>query len=468
MSEPLVLHDYQQRVRDRMVSQPFLGLFLDPGLGKTAITLSAYMALRDRFEAMQMLVVAPLRVAYGVWPQEAQKWAPFQGLRVHLLHGDGLNTDALRSKDIDIHVINPEGLKFLCEHARHIRLPDMLAVDESTKFKHPTSDRSKRLRSIQRLFDRRYILTGTPAPNGLIDLHGQMHILDFGSTLGTRKKDYLSDHFIPTETISGIKWFPKRGATQEIYRKLSPWVVRLDARDHLELPELINTTIEVDLPERARRIYDELRAEMVIQLEEGDVVAANPGVLTGKCRQIANGSVYYTEDGDYAVRPTRRAAKIHDAKAGALADLVEELSGQPLLVAYEHEHELRTIRETLKPLVGEVPYIGGGVSGKQGARIEQSWNAGRLPVLCLHPKSAAHGLNLQTGGAKLAWYCIPWDLEEYDQLVRRVWRQGQTETTFVYHIVARGTVDQLVMRALAQKSRTQAELLNLLREDLLR
>ena len=463
------MHGYQDRVHDRMVYQPLLGLFLDPGLGKTLITLAAFRTLRDNFEVKQMLVVAPKRVCFSVWPDEVEKWDAFEGLRTHILHkeGDGMNVEALRSRDIDVFLINPEGLPFLCEHARTVRLPEMLAVDESTRFKHPTSERSKRLRSIQRLFERRYILTGTPAPNGLIDLHGQMHVLDFGSSLGAKKQDFLADHFIPSAGMHGVKWVPRRGATQAIYEKISPWVVRLDARDYLELPELINTTIEVELPPPARRIYDELRAELVVELEEGDVVAVNPGVLTGKCRQIANGSVYYTELGDYTVRPTRRAAKIHDAKADALADLVEELSGQPLLVAYEHDHELREIRKKLKPLIGDVPHIGGSVSGKRGVQIQKDWNAGKLPVLLMHPVSTAHGLNLQGGGSKLAWYSIPWDLELYDQLVRRVWRQGQKDTTIVYHFVARGTIDQTIMAALARKSRTQAELLDLLRKDLL-
>lgn len=468
-------HDYQRRVVERMADQPHLGLFLDPGLGKTSISLTAFRDLYDCCDVTRMLVVAPLRVAYSVWPREAAKWRQFADLEVRVLHAGDKSQEGLR-RHADVYVINPEGLPWLVEQSTWWRLPEMLVVDESTKFKRISSGRSKNLRRLLARFARRYILTGTPAPNGLIDLHGQMFIVDRGASLGKHVGEYREKYFVPVPCAGGSYWAwkPRRGATQQIYDAVAPRVVRLDAKDYLELPEKIQVDVEVDLPDRARKMYDDLKREMVLELAEGDVVAANAGVLTGKCRQVANGSVYLTDDGrpcydapGSAVRRARRAVDIHDEKAKALSDLVEELGGKPLLVAYEHVHELSVIRRVLKPIVGrEVPYIGGGVSGKRGQELEAAWNRGELPVLLVHPISGAHGLNLQEGGHHLAWYSLTWDLELYEQMVQRVWRQGQTERTFVYHIAARDTIDQTIARALRRKSRDQQDLLDALREDL--
>lgn len=468
----LVPHEYQRRVAERMIDQPHLGLFLDPGLGKTSISLSAFRAMREAADVSRMLVVAPLRVCYSVWPPEVEKWDDFRDLRVRLLHGPGKVPSAL-DPGAEVYVINPEGLEWLVR--QRWRLPEMLVVDESTRFKRKSSKRSRLLGKLLDAFPRRYALTGTPAPNGLIDLHGQMLIVDRGKSLGRNVGDYLEEFFVNVPCGPGQQywqWKPRRGATKQIYERIAPWVVRLDARDYLELPEVVTVPMRVDIPDRAMDLYQQLRREMVLELEEGNVVAMNAGALTGKCRQVANGSVYLTDSGDVARADmdrgsTRRSEVVHDAKAQALVDLVEELGGKPLLVAYEFRHEIPLIKKALRPVIGqEPPHFGGGVSATRGRELEAAWNRGDLPVLLVHPLSASHGLNLQGGGHHLAWYSLTWDLELYDQLVRRLWRQGQEERVFVYHLVSHGTIDGTVARVLEKKSRDQGELLDALREDL--
>lgn len=463
-------HGYQEKVIERMFRQFMLGQLLDPGLGKTAITLEAFRQMKAAFDVDQMLVVAPLRVAYSVWPREVRKWRQFKDLRLHVLHGPGKVPDAL-SADFDVLVINPEGLSWLVEHKDLLRA-DMLVADESTKFKRISSGRMKNLRQLLRGFGRRNILTGTPAPNGLIDLHGQQFILDRGQTFGVHLKEYREEYFAPVQGANGriTKWVPRRGCSKRIYDLLSPWVVRLDARDHLDLPEKVVVDLPIDLPPAARDQYARLRQDMVIQVQEGDVVAMGAAGLTSKCRQMANGSVYLNDLGDViggGASFKRRSAVIHTAKAEALTSIVEELQGHPLLVGFEHRHELPVIRKALQPTLHQsVPSIDGSTSATEGARLEREWNAGNLPVLCVHPLSAAHGLNLQEGGSRLFWYSIPWDLELYDQLIARVWRQGQTERTMIYRAVAHGTIDETVIRVIDRKSRDQQDLLDALKEDL--
>lgn len=466
-----VPHDYQARTIERMLVQPQLGLLLDPGLGKTSITLEAFRQMRNAADVAKLLVVAPLRVCYSVWPREIEKWRQFSELRCHVLHGPGKALNHLRAQAADVYVINPEGLPWLVEHMDEFPLIDtMLAVDESTKFKRISSDRSKNLRRLLTRLDRRNILTGTPAPNGLEDLHGQMFIVDRGASLSPHITHYREEYFVqvPCGRSGHMKWRPRRGAPERIYEKIAPWVVRLDARDYLEMPEKVSVDIEVDLPPSVRDLYKELRAEMVLELGEGSVIAFNAGALTNKCRQIANGSVYYSDDGTITAdgRTARRSAVLHEEKAKALADLVEQLQGQPLLVGFEHRHELPVIQAALKKVGVDAPSIDGSTSGADGARLERAWNRKELPVLCVHPMSAAHGLNLQEGGHHLAWYSIPWDLELHDQLIGRVWRQGQTERTFIYYIVTKDTVDRTITRALNNKAAVQQDLLDALRSDL--
>jgi SNF2 family DNA or RNA helicase len=457
-------HPYQVRVVEEMLRRERLGLFLDPGLGKTAITLEAFRRLWADCIVSRLLVVAPLRPAYSVWPSEATKWTQFRHFRVHVLHGKGRTGAALARGVADIYVINPEGLPWLVE--QRWEWPEMLAVDESTKFKRVSAGRSRYLKRILPNIPLRYILTGTPSPNGYDDLHGQIRILDDGAALGATLKEFRENFCALVPSGRDYQdWEVRTAAKPEIERRIAPLVIRLDARDYLQLPEKIVVDVPVALPDQARGLYEKLRKELVLRLAEGDIAAVNAGVLTAKCRQVANGSVYLTEAGEPSADRTRAWSEIHTAKAQALADLVEEL-GKPLLVAYEHHHDLEMIRRALHPLVGDVPHIGGGVSAERGAALERAWNEGRLRALALHPQSAAHGLNLQAGGHHLAWYSLPWDLELYDQLCGRLWRQGQAaERVFIYHLVTRKTVDEWVSRALRRKAGDQSALLDALRSS---
>jgi SNF2 family DNA or RNA helicase len=476
MAEDLALHDYQTRVVDQMIQRPHLGLFLDPGLGKTAITLTAFRELYNAVDVSRMLVVAPLRVCYSVWPREIEKWRQFNTLRYEIIHGKNRTVDAL-NRDAEILIINPEGLEWLVNQvsADEWGVPEMLVVDESTKFKRRSAKRSRYLAKLLPGFARRYALTGTPAPNGLEDLHGQMFIIDMGQSLDPRVSRFRNEYFVSVPCGAGqyLKWKPRRGSAERIYKRISPWVVRLDARDHLELPEKIQVEVLVSLPEEAKAKYEELKRDMILQLEEGEVLAMNAAAITGKCRQIANGAVYLNEFGQMTYDPEggyrrpNKSAIVHTSKVDALLDLVEELGGKPLLVGFEYRHERDMILAALKKQVGRVRSLDGDTSGTEGQRIERAWNAGDVQVLLAHPLTAAHGLNLQDGGHHLAWFSIPWDLELHDQMVGRVWRQGQKERTFIYYLTADDTIDQTVTRTLKRKARDQGDLLDALRKDIL-
>ncbi len=448
-------HGYQKMAIKMMIEQGAAGLLLDPGLGKTSITLAAFTILQEQGIIPKMLVIAPLRVCHSVWPGEVAKWAEFEHLKVTVLHGP--KKAKMLDDDADIFVINPEGLQWLLKQVNEGKfdLPPMLAIDESTKFKNTGTMRFRHLKKLLPLFKRRYILTGTPAPNGLMDLFGQIYVLDLGMALGQYITHYRNKYFMLG--FDGFTWKLREGMERKIYEAIDWLVMRLDAQDYLDMPELDKLTVPVTLPKDAMEKYKTLEDEMVLNLADGSVEAMNSGVLTGKCRQIASGSCYV--EGDQGERRSWEA--IHDAKLTAVADLVEQLQGQPCIIAYEFKHELHRLRK----LFGEdTPYIGGGVTAKRGREIEAAWNAGEIPILLAHPTSAAHGLNLQEGGRAVIWYTLTWDLELYEQLNRRVWRQGQdADKVFIYHMMAIDTVDQDVMTTLMTKDHTQKSLLNALR-----
>lgn len=460
-------HFYQETAVSEMLAKPAFGLLLDPGLGKTAITLAAFDILRQKGIVNRMLVVAPLRVCYDVWPNEIKKWTDFQHLKFEILHGPK-KEERLRS-NADVFVINPEGIAWLVqkkagrsETGREWHWPEMLAIDESTKFKHGNTQRFKSIKAVLGKFDRRYILTGTPAPNGYEDLWGQVYLLDQGERLGSYITHYRNRYF--DQSWDGFG-YEIRGPEQiaMIQNKLQDLVLRLDAADYLKLPPLIKKTIGVQLPPAARELYDRLEADFTLRLRGGEVTAANAGVLASKLRQVTGGFVYFDEDdnileaeGDLAPKRMRRAAQIHDVKIEALADLLDELQGEPLMVAYEFRHELDGL---LKRFGRDVPVLGAGTTPARGAKISRAWNEGRVPLLFAHPASAGHGLNLQEGGSKLAWYTPTWNLEHYLQLIMRQWRQGQTKPVFVYSLVAAHTKDVDVVEAREGKDLDQKALL---------
>jgi SNF2 family DNA or RNA helicase len=443
-------HPYQKEAIKFLVSRACAGLFLDPGLGKTSVTFASFKLLR-RHGIDSMLVIAPLRPAHSVWPKEAEKWDAFNDLKVNVLHGPK-KEERLR-EPADVYVVNPEGLPWLTRAIAGARpFPfDMLVVDESTRFKHTTTQRFKLIRPFIPKFKRRVILTGTPAPNGLQDLFGQIYILDEGNALGRYITHYRMLYFDNPDG-QGWLWVPRAGAQEKIQQKLKPLVLRMDARDLLDLPPLVFNKVEVELPPLARKQYDQMEAMMLTQLQDGLVIAANAAAATMKCRQIANGGIYH-EDG-------QKFTHIHEAKVDAVEEIVEELQGKPALVAYEFKHDLDRL---LKRFPG-TPWIGGGVAASRFREIEQRWNAGQLPLLFAQPQSVAHGLNLQGTAATVVMMAQLWDLEVRDQFIRRVWRQGQTERVVVHDIIATDTVDEAIAKGVAAKDRVQQNLLSALKD----
>jgi SNF2 family DNA or RNA helicase len=441
-------HAYQKQAIKFMVERGAAGLFLDPGLGKSSVTLATFKLLKKQGLVRRMLVIAPLRPAYSVWPGEAQKWDEFRELKVSVLHGPD-KEDRLKA-GADVFVINPEGLTWLATHKQEEVGCDMLAVDESTRFKHGDTQRFKTLRPMLAWFRRRYILTGSPAPNGLLDLFGQCYILDQGNALGRYITHYRMNYFNPSG-FGGYTWLPKAGAQEAIYKKLQPLVLRMSGADYLDLPPYISNTVEVELPEEQRATYDQMEKLLLATVEDGVITAANAAAATSKCRQIANGGIYH--DGG------EKWTNLHHAKSDAVVEIVEELSGKPCLVAYEFRHDL----DRLLRVFPDAPHIGGGVSPRRFREIEGAWNAGEIPVLLAQPQSVAHGLNLQGVGAAVVLLSVPWDLETYEQFIRRVWRQGQKERVGVHHIIAKNTIDEIVMKVLVKKDRVQQDLLEALK-----
>jgi SNF2 family DNA or RNA helicase len=451
MSQPYTPHPYQKKMIKFGVSQACAGFFADPGLGKTSTMYAIFKTLKDQGLVERMLVVAPLRPAYSTWPGEAEKWEDFGDLKVVILHGPD-KAKALCS-DYDVAVINPEGLEWLWMASAKIDLPEMLVVDESTRFKHTNTKRFKTLKKMLGRFTRRYILTGTPAPNGLLDLFGQVYLLDLGHSLGQYITHYRINYFDQVG-FGGYTWVPRKGAEEAIYDKLRPLVIRMSADDYLDLPELVYNKVEVTLPPPVMKVYRDMENVMIAELETDTVVAANAAAATGKCRQIANGGAYIA-NGD-----KRDTTHIHTEKIDAVEEIVEELQGKPCLIAYEYDHD----RVRLQERFGDVPYIGGGVSPARFAQIERDWNLGKIPILLAQPQSVAHGLNLQGTGAAVIWHSLTWDLENYEQFIRRVWRQGQKERVVVHHIIAKNTIDEVILKMLNKKDRTQRALLAALKE----
>lgn len=450
---------YQTRAVAHLIERGSAALFLDPGLGKTAITLEAFRQLKEAGQAKRMLVVAPLRVCQLVWGQEGRKWTQFRDLTFSLLHGP--KKEKRLSDDVDIHLINPEGVSWLTtQFFGRSDLPwDIVVLDELTKFKNHRAQRSKKLRTKLKGVKRRWGLTGSPAPNGYMDLFGQMLILDDGAALG-RYISYFRDQYF-TKNWDGFTYDIRPESADRIEAKIAPYVLRMSAKDYLDLPPLTDHVIEVALPPDALRQYEEMKRDMILSLPEGEITAANAAAVYSKLKQLTNGAVYLSDQPN----GKKEWVAVHDAKLDALEELIDELAGQPLLVAYEFQHDLARLKERLGD---ETPTLSG-LSGKRIAEVEAEWNRGELPVLLVHPASAGHGLNLQGAGAShICWFSKPWDLEVYDQTIHRIHRQGSTSERVINHsLMVRGSIDEIVETALEEKDTTQNRLLDSLNAEIL-
>lgn len=444
-------HPYQKKSISFLTKNECGGLFLAPGLGKTIITLKAFEELKKQKLSGKILIVAKLRIIYNVWPKEIDKWG--LGFKVGMLHGSKKN-NVLEQDDIDVYLINYEGLEWLKKNLSYLPKDlNTIVFDESSKLKSTKTKRFKVVKAIMHRFERRWILTGSPAPNSLKDIFGQIFVLDNGRSLGRYITQFLNTYFYPSGYM-GYDWKLIPGADEKIYKKIKPLVLRF-GHDLIELPDLVKVNRHIDLPAKIQKQYKELEKEFILQLEEGIILANNAGVATNKLRQVTGGNIY-TED--------RKHIHLHDEKIEELKELVEELQGRPLLVAFEFEHEWKELKKHFP----HAEVIKGGVNPKKSKEIEDKWNAGEIDLLFGQPESIAHGLNLQEGDCcDIAFYTTPWSLENYEQFIQRVWRQGQKNKVTVHHFIVNNSVDEAVMKAINRKDKTQQGLLDALKEHYL-
>jgi SNF2 family DNA or RNA helicase len=445
MTEVYEPSDYGMRAIKFMLGQGCGGLFLDPGLGKTAISLAASKVLLGKQMVKGVLVVAPLRTIYSTWPNEMAKWDAFEGMTHTILHGKGKD-DLFSGPPRDVYLINPEGVVWLVSEL--MKQPpaewpfDMLIVDESTKFKKPSTHRFKALKQILQCFKRRYILTGTPTPNGLLDLFGQLFILDMGHSLGRYITHFRNTFFYPSG-YGGYTWTPMPDALERITERVAPLTLRMTREEYLNLPPLVNTYAWLELPDKSRRIYRDLQEEFLAEIGVDELVIAPNAAAAGiKCRQMLNGAMY-TGIG-------REWKEFHDTKVEALVDLVEELSGAPLLVFYEFQHDRDRLLKRLPNW-----HALGLQNPKKDAELLERFNRGELPGLLAHPASAGHGLNLQETCMHICWFGLTWNFEHYDQAIQRVWRQGQKNKVINHHLCIRDSLDEVVIETLESKDGVQ-------------
>ena len=439
-------HDYQQYAIDFIESHPTAAVLLDMGLGKTVITLTALNDLLfDRFEISRILVIAPLRVARNTWPQEIGKWEHLKHLRYAVAVGAEKDRLQALRQQASLYIINRENVPWLVEKTDFTY--DAIVIDELSSFKNWSSKRFKALMKVRPLAKRVIGLTGTPSGNGLMDLFAEFKVLDMGQRLGRFITKYRQDYFVPDKRNGQVVFsdVPLPGAEERIYEKISDITISMKAADHLKMPELIESEYSVTMSDSERKMYAEMCEQLVLQMKGDEVTAANAGVLSGKLAQMSNGAVY-TDDG--------ATLHIHDRKLDALEDIVESMNGKPLLVAYWFRHDAERIEK-------RVPCV----------RLDTDeaiarWNRGEIPVALIHPASAGHGLNLQSGGSTLVWFGITWSLEFYQQTVARLYRQGQnSNTVVVQHIIAEGTIDEKILRALKRKDKTQAALIEAVKAE---
>ena len=442
-------HNYQAYAINYIETHPIAAVLLDMGLGKTVISLTAIADLLfDSFEAHRILVVAPLRVARDTWPAEIAKWEHLQHLTYAVCVGTPKERRIALMSGADITIINRENLGWLIDSSGFDFDYDMIIIDELSSFKNHKSKRFQSLMKVRPKVKRIIGLTGTPSSNGLMDLWAEFKLLDFGERLGRFITHYRNNYFIPDKRNGEIiySYKPMPYAEDAIYRRISDITISMKSTDHLQMPELITSQYEVQLSEEEEKRYEELKADFILELPEGEITAANAASLTGKLSQLANGAIY-DDDGNII--------EFHDRKLDALEDLIEAANGKPLLVAYWFKHDLQRIKKRFH--VREI----------KSSKDITDWNNGDIPVAVIHPASAGHGLNLQAGGSTLIWFGLTWSLELYQQTNARLWRQSQTSGTVVIeHIITKGTIDERILKALSLKEVTQNALIDAVKANL--
>lgn len=460
-SRSFVPKSYQEVAIKFGLKRPAAGFFLAPGLGKTAIILHIFKILKKLDLVDELVVLAKKKIVYHVWPREIKKWNIPHGYSI--VHGK--DKEEKLWNDAPIKITNYDSLQWLKKQKKWFRRKKriMLACDESSKLKNTGTARFKNLKKILPFFARRYILTGSPAPNGLMGVFGQVYVLDFGNALGQFITHFRNEFFYPTG-FGGYDWKLQKGAKKRIFERLKPLIIRY-GNDQLDLPPLTFIDRFVKLPVKARALYTELEKEFIVKFTDGDIVAANAAVASGKLRQIANGGVFYSASGEpCSAKKARTWATTHDEKCASLVDLLEELNGEPALIAYEFEHDVHRIKKYITKyspeLAKDTVFITSGMKEKTVMSILRRWDRGEIKALFGHPDSIAHGLNLQGKGGIVIFFALTWNLENYEQFIQRVWRQGQKRRVLVYRIIAKDTVDQLVILALKRKDVEQQSLLD--------
>jgi len=438
-------HGYQVKATERILHQKKVGLFLDMGLGKTVITLTAIKDMIDDFMIWKVLVIAPKRVAEDTWSREHEKWDHLSELRISKVLGSPAQRIKALKADADVYVIGRDNVKWLVELFGKSWPFDMVVIDELSSFKNPSAQRFKALRKVIPASDRVVGLTGTPSPNGLMDLWAQIYLLDRGERLERTIGAYRERYFKPAAQNGYVvyRWEPLKGAQKQIEDKISDICMSMSAEDYLDLPDRMDNEIRVTLSDKEMKAYKQMEKEQLLQIEGEDVVALNAAAVMNKLLQMANGSVYSEK---------KEAVRIHEKKLDALEEIIDT-TGEPVLVFYSYRHDL----EAIKARIPEAKEL-------DGAKDIKKWNDGEIPVLLAHPASVGYGLNLQDGGHVIVWYGLTWSLELYQQANARLFRQGQQKAVIIHHLITDGTVDEQVMRALKAKDTSQSALLEALKE----
>jgi SNF2 family DNA or RNA helicase len=441
-------HEYQKYATRFIEEKPESAILLDMGMGKTSITLTAIDHLmHDSFDVGRVLVIAPIRVAKFSWPDELKKWDHLKDLTWAVAVGTPKQRLEALQSGADITIINRENVQWLIEKSGYRWDFDMVVIDELSSFKNHQAKRFRSLLKVRPFVKRIVGLTGTPSSNGLMDLWAEFRLIDKGVRLEKFIGKYRLKYFEPDRMNGQIvySYRPLPGAEKAIYEKIADITISMKAEDHIRMPQLISTEYPVYLSDDEIEVYQKMKEDFVLSGKETDITAANAGVLAGKLVQMANGAVY-DDMGDITA--------IHDRKLDALEDIIEAANGKPLMIAYWYQHDRDRIEQRLQSL------------GYTWERLDKDdairrWNEGNIPIALIHPASAGHGLNLQSGGSTIVWFGLTWSLENYQQTIARLWRQGQTEeTVVVIHVVAAGTIDEDIIKALKAKDMTQKRLIN--------
>ena len=441
-------HEYQAYATEYILNHPIVAVLLDMGLGKSVITLTAIFDLTlDSFLVRKVLVIAPLRVARDTWPAEIEKWDHLKGLKYTVVVGSEVQRKTALMKRAQVYIINRENVEWLISRSGIPFDFDMVVIDELSSFKSHQAKRFKSLMKVRPKVNRIVGLTGTPSSNGLMDLWAQYRLLDMGQRLGRFIGRYREDYFVPDKRNEQVifSYNPKPGAEEAIYRLISDITISMEGADYLKLPELVINEVDVKLSEKEMKILDVMKRDLIATVKGEEITAANAAALSGKLLQMANGAVYDDQG---------TVLYIHDRKLDALEDLIEAANGKPVLIAYWFKHDLSRIQKRF-----EVEVLSTSDSIKR-------WNDGEIPIAAIHPASAGHGLNLQAGGSTLIWFGLTWSLELYQQTNARLWRQGQKETVVIHHLIAKGTIDERVMKALNDKNNTQSALIDAVKATL--